>query len=138
MDWIELLNSALTTIIPALATLLAAWFAVLGTKLKAKYDQKINNDTAKAVVADVVQFVQQVYKDLDGDAKLKKAVEEASTILQSKGIKITETEINMLIESAVFSMKQSFIKDTTNISIDNSTNCETDTIIEDDGNGEEN
>ena len=106
MDWQSILNQALQIIIPALATALAGWFAYLGNKLKNAYEEKVNNATAQAVVKDVVQFVEQVYKDLHGAEKLQRAIEQVSAILQSKGINITETEINMLIESAVYGLKQ--------------------------------
>ena len=108
MDYTELLNSALQIIVPALATLIAGWFAVLGSKLKATYQERINNDIAKAVVKDVVQFVEQVYVDIKGKEKLQKAIEQASIILKSKGIDLTETEIYMLIESAVFGLNEGF------------------------------
>ena len=106
MDWQVLLNEALKIIIPALATALAGWFAYLGNKLKNAYQEKVNNETAQAVVKDVVQFVEQVYGDIHGKEKLQKAVEQVSTILKSKGINITETEIMMLIESAVYGLNE--------------------------------
>lgn len=108
MDYTELINGALQIIVPAFATLVAGWFAVLGSKLKAAYQEKINNDIAKSVVKDVVQFVEQVYVDIKGKEKLQKAIEQASIILRSKGIDLTETEIYMLIESAVFGLKEGF------------------------------
>ena len=111
MDWQSILNQALQIIIPALATALAGWFAYLGNKLKNAYEEKVNNETAQAVVKDVVQFVEQVYKDLHGAEKLQKAIEQVSAILQSKGINITETEINMLIESAVYGLNDGWSKE---------------------------
>lgn len=110
MDWSSLLNECLGILIPALATVIAGWFAILGAKLKNAYQNKVQNETAKAVVEDVVKFVQQVYYDLEGPEKLKKAIEQTSTILNTKGIKISETEITMLIESAVYGLKEGFTK----------------------------
>ena len=104
MNWQDLLNQSLQIIIPSLATLLAGWFAYLGNKLKNAYQEKANNQTAQAVVKDVVQFVEQVYGDLHGKEKLQKAIEQTSAILQGKGINLTEAEINMLIESAVYGL----------------------------------
>lgn len=111
MDWNEILGQAMAIIVPALATLIATFFAYLGNKLKNAYQEKVNNETAQAVVKDVVQFVEQVYKDVGGEEKLKKAISETTTILNSKGIKITETEIKMLIESAVYGLKEGFNSD---------------------------
>ena len=104
MNWQDLLNQSLQIIIPALATLLAGWFAYLGNKLKNAYQEKANNQTAQTVVKDVVQFVELVYGDLHGKEKLQKAIEQVSVILQGKGINLTEAEINMLIESAVYGL----------------------------------
>lgn len=106
MEWQTLLNEALKIIIPALATALAGWFAYLGNKLKNAYQEKVNNETAQAVVKDVVQFVEQVYGDIHGKEKLQKAIEQVSAILKSKGINITDAEIMMLIESAVFGLNE--------------------------------
>lgn len=106
MDWMSILNECLDIILPAIASVIAVLFGVLGAKLKSVYDTKIKTDTAKIVVDDVVKFVQQVYKDLDGPEKLQKALTEASTILNEKGISISNTELDMLIESAVYGLKQ--------------------------------
>ena len=42
METIEILNQALSIIVPAAATLLATWFAVLGAQMKAKYNENEN------------------------------------------------------------------------------------------------
>ncbi len=119
MNWQEILNQALSILVPALATAIAGWFAYLGNRLKNAYQEKVNNETAQAVVKDVVQFVEQVYTDLHGKEKLQKAIEQVSTILQSKGIKITETEIMMLIESAVFSLNEGLTNEKQEKELDN-------------------
>lgn len=119
MNWQEILNQALSILVPALATAIAGWFAYLGNRLKNAYQEKVNNETAQAVVKDVVQFVEQVYTDLHGKEKLQKAVEQVSTILQSKGIKITETEIMMLIESAVYGLNEGLTNEKQEKELDN-------------------
>lgn len=111
MNWQELLNQILAILVPALATAIAGWFAYLGNRLKNAYQEKVNNETAQAVVKDVVQFVEQVYGDIHGKEKLQKAIEQVSIILQNKGIKITETEIMMLIESAVYGLNEGLTTD---------------------------
>ena len=106
MEGNEVLNQFIQILMPVLATFLTAVFTYLGNKLKNAYQEKANNETAQTVVKDVVRFVEQVYGDIHGKEKLQKAIEQASTILQSKGIKITETEIMMLIESAVYGLNE--------------------------------
>lgn len=102
----EILNQFIQILLPILATALTGLFTYIGTALKKAYEEKINNETAKTVVTDVVKFVEQVYTDLNGKEKLEKATEQASEVLQSKGIKITPAEINMLIESAVYGLNE--------------------------------
>ena len=101
-----ILNQFIQILLPILATALTALFTYIGTALKKAYEEKINNDTAKAVVTDAVKFVEQVYNDLSGKEKLEKATAQVSEILESKGIKITPAEINMLIESAVYGLNE--------------------------------
>ena len=102
----EILNQFIQILLPVLATAITALFTYIGTALKKAYEEKINNETAKTVVTDAVKFVEQVYTDLSGREKLEKATAQVSEILQSKGIKITPAEINMLIESAVYGLNE--------------------------------
>lgn len=111
MDWTTIGNQLVDILLPVLATFLTGLFTYIGTKLKSAYEKKVNTETAKVVVEDVVKFVEQVYTDIHGKEKLQKAIEQASTILQNKGISISETEINMLIESAVFGLKGGLTSD---------------------------
>lgn len=106
MDWTAIGNQLIDILLPVLATFLTGLFTYIGTKLKSAYEKKVNTETAKAVVEDVVKFVEQVYTDIHGKEKLQKAIEQASIILQNKGISISEAEINMLIESAVYGLNE--------------------------------
>lgn len=108
METMEILNQALGIIVPAAATLLATWFAVLGAQMKAKYNEKINTETKRNIVNMTVEYVQQVYKELNGEEKLQKALEQASTLLMEKGINVSEVELRTLIESAVYGIKSGF------------------------------
>lgn len=110
MDWSSLVNQLMEILLPILATFLTGMFTYIGTRLKTAYEQKINTETAKAVVDDAVKFVEQVYKDLHGKEKLEKAVEQVSQVLISKGINLSEAEITMLIESAVYGLNQGWFE----------------------------
>ena len=106
MEGNDFLNQLIQILLPILATFLTGLFTYIGNRLKKVYEEKVNNETAKAVVTDAVKFVEQVYSDLSGREKLEKATEQVSEVLQSKGIKITPAEINMLIESAVYGLNE--------------------------------
>lgn len=106
VDYAELINQILNIILPAAATLLAAWFAVLGNKMKIAYEEKANTEIKQNVVKATVAWVQQLYAALEGPEKLEKAVDRASALLTEKGIAISDLELEMLIESAVYGLKQ--------------------------------
>lgn len=112
MDWTSIFNQIIDMLLPVLATILTAVGTYVATRIKTLYTNKVNDETTKKVVESTVRYVQQVYKDLDGSAKLQKAIEQASQILESKGITISEAEINMLIESCVYGMKQVEVQQT--------------------------
>lgn len=112
MDWMSILNECLDVILPAIASVVAILFGVLGAKIKRAYTEKIQDETVKTVVDSVVKWVQQVYYELEGPEKLQKALTEASTILNEKGITISETELDMMIESAVYGLKQGMTTET--------------------------
>ena len=106
MDWSDILSQILAILIPALATAIVGWFGVLGKRMQDKYNEKSNNKIRQEVVENVVRYVEQVYADLAGEEKLEKAMEEALQILTEKGISTSETELRMLIESAVYEINK--------------------------------
>lgn len=110
MDWTTLGNQLLDILLPVLATFLTGLFTYIGTRLKKVYEEKVNTETAKNVVEDAVRFVEQVYKDLHGQEKLEKTTAQVVEVLQSKGISISEAEINMLIESAVYGLNKGWFQ----------------------------
>ena len=102
----ETINQIVQILLPILATFLTAVFTYLGNKIRTSQQQKANQQVTEQVIQNVVKYVEQVYVDIKGPEKLQKAIEQASTILQEKGIKITEAEIYMLIESAVYGLNE--------------------------------
>ena len=113
MEWSEVVNQLIQILLPILATFLTGVFTYIANRLKKVYEEKANTETAKTVAQDAVKFVEQVYKDLHGKEKLEKATQQVSEILQSKGINISDAEINMLIESAVYGLNEGWFSDTT-------------------------
>lgn len=105
MDWMSILNQCLDIILPAIASVVAVLFGVLGTKIKQIYNEKVQDETVRTVVDNVVKWAQQTFEQTQGPEKLQAALEKASTILNEKGITISDTELNMLIESAVYGLK---------------------------------
>ena len=132
MEWSEIVNQLIQILLPILATFLTGLFTYIGTRIKNAYEQKVNTETAKVVVENAVRFVEQVYKDLHGKEKLEKAVEQVSQVLASKGINLSEAEINMLIESAVYGLNEGWfeLKEPKTVVIDDSSNA-TEVVVKD-------
>ena len=63
-------------------------------------------ESNKALVNIVVGAVEQTYKHLEGKEKLNMAKIELVKLMNEKGVKISEKEIDLLIESAVKEMNQ--------------------------------
>ena len=89
-------------------TLLTAVFGFIGAKLKKVFENREAETTKEKVVRTCVKAVEQLYRDLDGPEKLKKAKENITAMLNSKGIDISDIEMDMLIESCVAEFNLSF------------------------------
>lgn len=100
----EYVNIIIQILLPVLATLITSVFTYVGIRVKNIYQERVQSDMNKQIVNDVVKFVEQVYTDIHGTEKLQKAVERASSLLEEKGVYLTDTEINTLIESAVYGL----------------------------------
>ena len=74
--------------------------------IKAKYTEYVNTDTKKELAMLTVRYVEQVFKALHGTEKLDKAKASFVSILNEKGIKITDEELTMLLEAAVHKMNE--------------------------------
>ena len=87
-----------TEIIGTLLLALAGIVANVARNMAAKY---LNTKTKRTLAKVVVQFVEQVYKDLHGADKLNAALATLSELLAEKGITASEVEMIVLIEAAV-------------------------------------
>ena len=83
----------------ALLTALGGW---LGLKLKDLMNTKIKRD----IVRETVNYVEQIGKALGSAEKLLLAKTKALEYVNSKGLKISEVELEILIESFVNQLKQ--------------------------------
>ena len=104
----EFINTYGMEILTTVITAIAGWIAVVAKKLITKY---INDKTKQEIAKIVVSGIEQCYKTLDGPQKLEKALETASEMLSDKGIKVTEVELRMLLESALGEFNKVFEKE---------------------------
>lgn len=94
-------------IVLMLVIALGGW---LGVQVKNLYKKYVTTKIKQAVCRTVVRFVEQVYTDLHGREKLRKAMERASAILETYNIYITEEELEAILEAAVNEFNKSFKK----------------------------
>ena len=74
--------------------------------IKAKYIEYVNTDTKKEIAMLTVRYVEQVFTALHSKDKLEMAKSAFVDMLNEKGIEVSETEINMLLEAAVHQMNE--------------------------------
>ncbi len=108
----EIINAIISTYAPQiLGAILTAIAGVLGVTLKRLATKYINTDIKKDVAKTVVQAVEQIYKDLNGEDKLNKALESMATMLAEQGLTVSDLEMRMLLESAVGEFNKVFQKE---------------------------
>ncbi len=92
-----------TYLLSFLATVITGIISYIGMQIKKAYTNYVNTRTIKEIVEDTVLYVEQVNKNkgITSDEKFNEAKEKASSWLASKNITISDTELEILIESAV-------------------------------------
>jgi len=103
----NVLNALQSNIVEILMTILTALASYIGITLKNLYTKYVNDKTKKSIVEATVKYVEQVGELLNSQEKLQKAKEKALEWLEEKGISISDTELEVLIESFVNSLKES-------------------------------
>ena len=94
-------------LIQILATIITAVASFIGVSIKKAYTKYVDTKTKKEIVDLTVKYIEQIYKGvmISNEDKLSKAKEKALEWLNSKGLKISDTELDILIESAVNGLK---------------------------------
>lgn len=97
----EILLQYMALAICSLLTALAGYFA---SKIKGILESSRIDEAKRNTVNACIRAVEQLYKDLDGEEKLKKAKQSIIEILAEKGIGISANEMEILIEAEVNSL----------------------------------
>lgn len=101
----DALQDALLNLLIVVIGLVAAFIGQKGTAYLKRKGVLAQLESKKNYVDIVVAAVQQVYAEANGDAKLQEAKVQLIDLFNKNGIKFTEDELNLLIESAVKGMK---------------------------------
>lgn len=102
---LEIINMYGAEIIGTLLVTLFGIFGMVAKNMAAKY---LDNDTKRTLAKVVVQFVEQTYISLHGEAKLKAALDVFAQLLNEKGINASVTEMKVLLEAAVAEFNEVF------------------------------
>lgn len=106
----EFLNEIMPSLLSLVGTIVAVLLGYAGVEIKKLYNKYVDTQVEKDVVYSTVKYVEQIYTDIHGEDKLNEALKQASSILQEKGIQVSQDQLKTLIESAVYGMNQG-IKD---------------------------
>ena len=105
--FLEIIKTYGAEILGTVLVALAGIFGMVAKNLAVKF---LDNDAKRTLAKTVVQFTEQVYKNLHGEEKLGAALAVFSQLLEEKGIRASETEMRVLLESAVAEFNQVFAK----------------------------
>lgn len=97
----DILNAISDNLIQIIGAILTGVISYVGLHAKNIYQEFIQDRTKKEIVEKTVKYVEQTCKDLPCDEKKKKASEKSLEWLNEKKINISDTELEILIESAV-------------------------------------
>ena len=97
----EVINYILAYAPNIIAMFVSAIVGVLGITLRNLANKYCNSELKRTIAKDVVQAVEQIFRDLHGKDKFYEAADMLRVMLEKNGIDITEDEMEMLIESAV-------------------------------------
>ena len=106
--FMEFINQYGMDILYTVVMAIAGYVGIVVKNLVTKY---INDKTKQDVAKTVVQFVEQVYKDLHGEEKLNAALAAATEMLAENGITVSELEMRVLIEAALAEFNNAFNKE---------------------------
>ena len=93
-----------------IALIVTVIFGTLGVVVKNLVKTYLNDKRKQDIAKTVVRFVEQCFKELHGEEKLRAAMNRASEILTEKGISFTVVEMETMIEAAVAEFNEAFKK----------------------------
>lgn len=107
INWFVILEQVLYVVVTVALGFLIKFLRERGYIEKAKQVQ-IDDNLKRAASELAVLAVQQLYRDLDGKEKFNHATQYVSGYLSERGIKISDTEIKILLESSIKLAKKQF------------------------------
>lgn len=103
--FLEIVNTYGMELLKAIVLLIAGTFGLISCKLANRY---LNTETKRTLARTGVLFVEQVYKDLHGEAKMAKFLEYAAAQLKRYGIAFDAEEMKALAEAFLAEFNDAF------------------------------
>lgn len=99
----EIIDVLVSNLVPVLVTFFTALVSYVGMALKKFITAKISKEQIENIVSKTVKYVEQITKDnnLSSAEKFEEAKDKARAWLNEKNIKISDVELEILIECAV-------------------------------------
>ena len=97
----DILNAISNNIIQIFSAIITGVISYLGIRIKNLYQEYIQDKLKKEIVDKTVKYVEQTCKDVTCEEKKRKALEKSLEWMKEKKINVSDTELEILIESAV-------------------------------------
>lgn len=97
----DILNAISDNLIQILGTIITAVLGYVGLQVKNIYQEFIQDKTKKEIVEKTVKYVEQTRRNFSCEEKKNKALEKSLEWMKEKKINVSDTELEILIESAV-------------------------------------
>lgn len=96
----EFLSSILSNLIPLFVTVITALFSYIGLCVKTMLEKNFNEKEKEKIVSETVHYVEQISKSskLSSAEKFVEAKEKASSWLKERNLKVSDTELDIMIE----------------------------------------
>lgn len=102
------MKTILDNIMPIVVTLLTAILSYIGVKIKNIIEKFTNEKLKKEIVCSTVRYIEQIFKNnlITSEEKYETCKNKALEWLNKKGLNVSDTELEILIESSVNCLKK--------------------------------
>lgn len=97
----DIFNAISKNLIQIVFTIITGIIGYIGVRIKKMYQEYIHDKLKKEIIEKTVKYVEQTSKDLSCKEKKNKALKKSLEWMKEKKINISDTELEILIESAV-------------------------------------
>lgn len=102
----DLIQVVTSTIITGIGAILATSIGVITRKIINYLNDRELSQQTRDIIKTAVRATEQLYKDIHGKEKLAQAKEYALELLESKGIEISDVELNLAIHDVVLALNE--------------------------------